>query len=1190
MASRDEIIRILLQADGEQDVGRLRDAISKLGDVSDETKAQLQGMVDSIAGNNQQQAAIAAYQSLEDRLVATATRAAQARLEFDRLGAEFTEAAEPSAKLAADFQRASDALTRLEGEQRKLGQQLRIAGTDLKAAGVDTGRLAQEQERLRAASARTEGEIRKLAAATQQGTGRFQGFFAAINQSRAALLGATVAFAGIGRAFSTAARASSEFQTNIAAIGTLLRDQSGIPQITEDVKALAREFGGTAATQAKALYEIIAAGVSDSAQAMEVLAVANKLSIGGLADVETAASGLVATLNSYGLAADQATRISDAFFVSAAAGNTTIEELATNIGSVAPLAAATGVSIEELTAAVGALTAGGLSTSQAMTQVQSLLTAVVKPTAEAGRAAAELGVNFSTSAIRAQGFTEWLREVSAAADGNETTLARLFGRVEGLQGVLSLTGNQADSFAAALTEMTEAAGSTERAFQALSNTPEQRWERFRASVDALRLALGNVVTALAPILEGFTALVDAFASLPAPLQTAMAGVTAFAAVLAPLSLAVRALRPAVAALAGALPALGAAATAAVGGLNGLAAAAGRLSAIFAAGFAVDSTIAAFQAVSNLVDINRQVLALERELDLVRTSQANRIARIRSEYQGVADLVVRQRDELDGLNKLQLEGYTVRLQDAARYWRAVEIEAKRAGDSAQQAFAAGRAREYAAAIDTVREALQGLSGDATVAQASLDSAFDTLGVSAELAGRAITATGQKILDAFGEVAQAGQTTGEQVAASFTGALAKVSTSAEVRALGDVLLQAFMRGKIGAAEFGAAVEAADARLRQIRGNAAGVGDALQDAGQQGRDLSASAAQADNALRNAAEGARGLAGAGRQAADATREAADAAGALGQNLQGAGQEGQTAGETLYGAMRLARSEFEATSQAAAELFDRNLYEASELGRSIDDFFRAIQQAQEATRQAVEQQLEAASNQARAYANLSDGLIQRLQATGRTAENLENAAARAGTTFNLLGEQQLGPLRSALSAAAGQLRQIENEANSALASLEALGREEEKAALRRAGDERRLQELEFQERLREIDELAARAGARGRQQAEEARRRARENHEAELREIAERARAEKQAAAEARRERGRDSAGGSSGSAAPAGGVAGGMGATGGGQTVVVNLPGVGSFNVGVRSAQDGDVLRRLLEQLTRARSLSGFGGSPGA
>lgn len=387
-----------------------------------------------------------------------------------------------------------------------------------------------------------------------------------LRQVQGSLIAAGASLFTATRLLSNAAAAASQFQRSLAAISTIA-PQADLAALGDSVRALTREFGGDAARNAAALYEIIAAGVEDTTQALQILRVANQLAIGGLADTEVAASGLVATLNAYGLAADQATRVSDAFFVSAAAGNTTIEELSQSIGGVAPLAASVGVSVEQLTSAVGALTAGGLDTGQAFTQIQSALTAVVKPTAEAKREAEALGIQFDVTALRAQGLQQFLLNVSEAAQGNETTLARLFGRVEGLQGVLALTGNQADAFAKALRDMENGAGRTAEAFAKLQETPEARLQLFRAAVGDLQISFGQAVTALTPLLDGLTSAVNLFNELPAGVRTGIAGLTALTAVVAPLAIAIVQSRAALVLLLGSLRAIGPAATTAAAGTS-----------------------------------------------------------------------------------------------------------------------------------------------------------------------------------------------------------------------------------------------------------------------------------------------------------------------------------------------------------------------------------------------------------------------------------------------------------------------------------------------------------------------------------------------------------------------------------------------------------------------------------------------
>lgn len=71
----------------------------------------------------------------------------------------------------------------------------------------------------------------------------------------------------------------SDFDTAITEVSTLLDDSWGpdeINSMTQSVMDLSRQYGGSATSQAKALYRIISAGASDSAEAIEMLTRANK--------------------------------------------------------------------------------------------------------------------------------------------------------------------------------------------------------------------------------------------------------------------------------------------------------------------------------------------------------------------------------------------------------------------------------------------------------------------------------------------------------------------------------------------------------------------------------------------------------------------------------------------------------------------------------------------------------------------------------------------------------------------------------------------------------------------------------------------------------------------------------------------------------------------------------------------------
>ena len=392
-----------------------------------------------------------------------------------------------------------------------------------------SGNLTEKE--LTQASIKTKAKIRELRAETsswKQALGGMSGELAA----------AGAALYTLNRVVGAATREAADFGTAMSEVSTLLDDTSGIDGLSESVRAMAREFGGDAQGQAKALYQIISAGASDSATATEQLTAANKLAIGGVTDITTAADGLTSILNSYGEQAGTAADVTDAMFVAMKAGKTTIGELSGSIGQVAPLAAQAGVSMEELLAGTAALTKGGVATSEAMTQLRAIISAVLKPSKEASDIAAELGINFDTAAIRSKGLAGFLEEVKEKTGGNEKTMAALFGRVEALGAVFALTGNGAKDFANTLDSMAEKAGATEDAYAKMAESPEVAAKRFQAAINDMQISVGQAVTALTPVLEWITDAVNGFNDLPAPIRNTTAAIGLAAATIPALALSI----------------------------------------------------------------------------------------------------------------------------------------------------------------------------------------------------------------------------------------------------------------------------------------------------------------------------------------------------------------------------------------------------------------------------------------------------------------------------------------------------------------------------------------------------------------------------------------------------------------------------------------------------------------------------
>ncbi|NTX58148.1 phage tail tape measure protein, partial [Myxococcus sp. CA039A] len=326
-----------------------------------------------------------------------------------------------------------------------------------------------------------------------------------LSQGLGGLAGKVVGMVAVGATLRSVSTEAMEFSTAMAQVSTLLDgSQLGMMgQLADSAKRLGAEFGRGPTDQAKALYEIMSAGAADAAKATELLAIANKLAIGGVTEVSVAADGLTSIMASYGTQLRSATEAADAMFVSAADGKTSIDAIARHIGKVAPIASQTGVSLQELLAANAALTKAGIKTETAMEGVRSILASVAKPSSEAAMLAEVLGLQYDTAALKAKGFAGFMADMKEKTGGSTELLAMLVGGVEALLPAMTLSGSAAADFAASLQHMEDSAGKTEAAFKKMAETPQMKVDQLRARFAALRVEVGeDLLNTVSPVMDG----------------------------------------------------------------------------------------------------------------------------------------------------------------------------------------------------------------------------------------------------------------------------------------------------------------------------------------------------------------------------------------------------------------------------------------------------------------------------------------------------------------------------------------------------------------------------------------------------------------------------------------------------------------------------------------------------------------
>ena len=332
------------------------------------------------------------------------------------------------------------------------------------------------------------------------------------NVNRAINRGLLAAGAGITAFAVAGVRANIEYSDAVAKVASIADTAAvSLAQLRREMLSVSDATGRGAAEVAEATYQAISAGVG-TADAVAFVETATRAATAGFTSTSTAVDALTSTLNAYGLAAGDATRISDQLLTAQNYGKTTFGELAGAIGQVLPIASALGVQTDELFGSIAALTKQGQSTSQAVTGVRAALSNVIQPSAQARAMAAELGIEFSAAALEAKGLSGFLDDLGRATGGDTAKLARLFGSVEALNAVLALTGAGAEDFRGALDAMANSAGATGKAFDAVANSPGFR---LRLALNRIRNAGIRLGDALSPAID---AISNAFTNLAGSLN------------------------------------------------------------------------------------------------------------------------------------------------------------------------------------------------------------------------------------------------------------------------------------------------------------------------------------------------------------------------------------------------------------------------------------------------------------------------------------------------------------------------------------------------------------------------------------------------------------------------------------------------------------------------------------------------
>jgi TP901 family phage tail tape measure protein len=330
------------------------------------------------------------------------------------------------------------------------------------------------------------------------GTTAFKGVSVAITAVTTALVAGTTAIINYG----------SEFETSLTKVSTLFGNvRVDTENLTDKVLELSTATGISATELNEGLYQALSAGVDiteDMSEATEFLATATKLAKGGFTSVETAVDATTSVLNAYGMETKDVNKFAEILIKTQNAGKTTVEELGASISQVTPTASAMNVEFEQIGASLAIMTAKGVPTAQATTQLNSLLAELGKSGTKANTALMETyeGTDLAIKSFQdlmAEGIplSIVLEDMGKYAGDSNLTLLDMFSSIEAGKSALTIS-QDGEEFISTLSDMRIGAGQLDDAYEKMADTFETQSARAKEGVKNLGI---SIYTGIQPYLK-----------------------------------------------------------------------------------------------------------------------------------------------------------------------------------------------------------------------------------------------------------------------------------------------------------------------------------------------------------------------------------------------------------------------------------------------------------------------------------------------------------------------------------------------------------------------------------------------------------------------------------------------------------------------------------------------------------------
>lgn len=313
--------------------------------------------------------------------------------------------------------------------------------------------------------------------------------------------------------------------TQVKNIGTL--GVAGFEEFRDLALDLSKKVPDSAATIAAGAYNAISAGITGTnEEIIGFVETASKVAVAGVSDTNSAVNGLTSVLNAYKLGAAGAASVSDTFFAAIKLGKTSFNEMNAGLANVVPAASAAKVSFSEVSAVIAQMTALGVPTAQATTQIRAAIIELQKPGSQlasvmAGVSVEVDGVQQSLTAsnigkvLEKQGLTKTLQQIEQSAKGMGLSMTQVFSSSEAASAALLTTGDNAARMNLTFQQVQNeiAGGAASKAYEVAAQGIAAQTNVILNNVQAF------VASGLSVLGDGFLTVTDAATKLAPTLAT-----------------------------------------------------------------------------------------------------------------------------------------------------------------------------------------------------------------------------------------------------------------------------------------------------------------------------------------------------------------------------------------------------------------------------------------------------------------------------------------------------------------------------------------------------------------------------------------------------------------------------------------------------------------------------------------------